>query len=83
MAVYYALLCGMRFLAVREKNRADRMENRERALNLERSVLKKDGILLLCMTVALSGMIRLTISDNTISASTDIMADHNRGLYFL
>lgn len=74
MAVYYALLCGMRFLAVREKNRADRMENRERALNLERSVLKKDGILLLCMTVALSGMIRLTISDNTISASTDIMA---------
>lgn len=74
LAFYYGLLCSMRLVAVRAKTSADRMENRKKAFETEYSVLKRDGILFLPMAVVLSGMIRLTISDHTISGSTEIAA---------
>lgn len=74
MAVYYAFLGGMRFLAVKSKAAADRMEDREQAEALEQSVLRRNGIMLLLMTFALSGMVLLTIMYHTIPGSPDIMA---------
>ena len=74
MAVYYCLLGGMRFHSVGVKRRTDRMENREAARQKELLVLRRDGILLFLMTVALSGMVFLTISENMDRSHSEIHA---------
>ena len=74
MAVYYCLLGGMRFHSAGVKRRTDRMENREAARQKELLVLRRDGILLFLMTVALSGMVFLTISENMDRSHSEIHA---------
>lgn len=62
MAVYYSLLGIMRYRAVSTGRKISRLDDREQIRKKELSVIKTDGILLLVLNLALSGVVLLTIA---------------------
>ena len=74
MAVYYSLLGIMRYCAVHTERKISRLEDHELIRKKELAVIKTDGILLLLLNLALSGVVLLTIAEGTAKAYSDIMA---------
>ena len=74
MAVYYSLLGIMRYCAVHTERKISRLEDHELIRKKELAVIKIDGILLLLLNLALSGVVLLTIAEGTAKAYSDIMA---------
>ncbi len=74
MAVYYSLLGIMRYCAVHTERKISRLEDHKLIRNKELAVIKTDGILLLLLNLALSGVVLLTIAEGTAKAYSDIMA---------
>ena len=74
MAVYYSLLGVMRYFAVHTERKISRMEDQKLIRKKELAVIKTDGILLLVLNLALSGVVLLTIAKGTAKAYSDIMA---------
>ena len=73
MAVYYSLLGIMRYRAVSTGRKISRLDDREQIRKKELSVIKTDGILLLVLNLALSGVVLLTIAQNTAKRYSEIM----------
>ena len=73
MAVYYSLLGIMRYFAVNTERKTSRMENPKLIRKRELSVIRKDGILLLLLNLALSGVVLLTIAKGTAKTHSEIM----------
>lgn len=73
MAVYYSLLGIMRYRAVQAGRKISRMEDPVQIRKKERSVIRTDGILLLLLNLALSGVVLLTISQGTAKTYSEIM----------
>lgn len=67
MAAYYGFLGGMRFFSVLAKRRADMEQEQEKAFQRETAVMKRDGVLLLLMTTALSGIVFLKVTGNMVT----------------
>ena len=74
MAVYYSLLGIMRYCAVHTERKISRLEDHELIRKKELAVIKTDGILLLLLNLALSGVVLLTIAEGTTKAYSGIMA---------
>ncbi len=74
MAVYYRLLGIMSYCAVHTERKISRLEDHELIRKKELAVIKTDGILLLLLNLALSGVVLLTIAEGTAKAYSDIMA---------
>ena len=74
MAVYYSLLGIMRYCAVHTERKISRLEDHELIRKKELAVIKTDGILLLLLNLALSGVVLLTIAEGTAKAYSGIMA---------
>ena len=74
MSVYYSLLGIMRYCAVHTERKISRLEDHELIRKKELAVIKTDGILLLLLNLALSGVVLLTIAEGTAKAYSDIMA---------
>lgn len=74
MAVYYSLLGIMRYCAVHTERKISRLEDHELIRKKELAVIKTDGILLLLLNLALSGVVLLTIAEGTAKTYSDIMA---------
>lgn len=74
MAVYYSLLGIMRYCAVHTERKISRLEDHKLIRKKELAVIKTDGILLLLLNLALSGVVLLTIAEGTAKAYSDIMA---------
>lgn len=74
MAVYYSLLGIMLYCAVHTERKISRLEDHELIRKKELAVIKTDGILLLLLNLALSGVVLLTIAEGTAKAYSDIMA---------
>ncbi len=73
MAVYYSLLGIMRYRAVSTGREISRLENPDQIRERELSVIKTDGILLLILNVALSGVILLTIAQDTAKRYPEVV----------
>ena len=73
MAVYYSLLGIMRYRAVSTGRKISRLDDREQIRKKELSVIKTDGILLLVLNLALSGVVLLTIAQDTAKRYSEIM----------
>ena len=73
MAVYYSLLGIMRYRAVSTGRKISRLEDKELIRKKELSVIKTDGILLLVLNLALSGVVLLTIEQDTAKRYSEIM----------
>lgn len=73
MAVYYSLLGIMRYHAVHTGRKISRMENQSLVKKKELSVIKTEGILLLLLNLALSGVVLLTIVQDTAKRYSEIM----------
>ena len=73
MAVYYSLLGIMRYRAVNKRRKISRLDDREQIRKKELSVIKTDGILLLVLNLALSGVVLLTIAQDTAKRYSEIM----------
>ena len=73
MAVYYSLLGIMRYRAVSTGRRIARLEDKQLIRKKELSVIKMDGILLLVLNLALSGVVLLTIAQDTAKRYSEIM----------
>ena len=74
MAVYYSLLGVMRYHAVNTGRKISRMKNQKLIRKKELAVIKTDGILLLLLNLALSGVVLLTIAKGRAKAYSEIMA---------
>ncbi len=74
MAVYYSLLGVMRYHAVNTGRKISRMKNQKLIRKKELAVIKTDGILLLLLNLALSGVVLLTIEKGRAKAYSEIMA---------
>ena len=73
MAVYYSLLGIMRYFAVNTERKTSRMENPKLIRKRELSVIRTDGILLLLLNLALSGVVLLTIAKGTAKTHSEIV----------
>lgn len=73
MAVYYSLLGIMRYRAVSTGRKISRLDDREQIRKKELSVIKTDGILILVLNLALSGVVLLTIAQDTAKRYSEIM----------
>lgn len=73
-AVYYSLLGVMRYHAVNTGRKISRMKNQKLIRKKELAVIKTDGILLLLLNLALSGVVLLTIAKGRAKAYSEIMA---------
>lgn len=73
MAVYYSLLGIMRYHAVHTGRIISRMEDQSLVKKKELSVIKTEGILLLLLNLALSGVVLLTIVQDTAKRYSEIM----------
>lgn len=73
MAVYYSLLGIMRYRAVSTGRQIARLEDKQLIRKKELSVIKTDGILLLVLNLALSGVVLLTIAQDTAKRYSEIM----------
>lgn len=73
MAVYYSLLGIMRYRAVSTGRKIARLEDKQLIRKKELSVIKMDGILLLVLNLALSGVVLLTIAQGTAKRYSEIM----------
>lgn len=73
MAVYYSLLGIMRYRAVSTGRKISRLDDREQIRKKELSVIKTDGILLLVLNLALSGVVLLAIAQDTAKRYSEIM----------
>ena len=73
MAVYYSLLGIMRYHAVHTGRIISRMEDQSLIKKKELSVIKTEGILLLLLNLALSGVVLLTIVQDTAKRYSEIM----------
>ena len=73
MAVYYSLLGIMRYCAVNTERKISRMEDPKQIRKKELSVIRTDGILLLLLNLALSGVVLLTIAKGTAKTHSEIM----------
>ena len=73
-AVYYSLLGVMRYHAVNTGRKISRMKNQKLIRKKELAVIKTDGILLLLLNLALSGVVLLTIEKGRAKAYSEIMA---------
>lgn len=73
MAVYYSLLGIMRYHAVHTGRKISRMEDQSLIKKKELSVIKTEGILLLLLNLALSGVVLLTIVQDTAKRYSEIM----------
>ncbi|OUN90645.1 hypothetical protein B5G00_15125 [Blautia sp. An46] len=73
-AVYYSLLGVMRYHAVNTGRKISRMKNQKLIRKKELAVIKTDGILLLLLNLALSGVVLLTIAKGRAKAYSKIMA---------
>lgn len=73
MAVYYSLLGIMRYRAVSTGRKIARLEDKQLIRKKELSVIKMDGILLLVLNLALSGVVLLTIAQDTAKRYSEIM----------
>lgn len=73
MAVYYSLLGIMRYRAVSTGRKISRLDDREQIRKKELSVIKTDGILLLVLNLALSGVVLLVIAQDTAKRYSEIM----------
>ncbi len=74
MAVYYSLLGIMRYRAVKTERDISRMEDPDLIRKRELSVIKTNGILLLLLNLALSGVVMLTIVQDTARRYSEIIA---------
>ena len=74
MAVYYSLLGVMRYHAVNAGRKISRMKNQKLIRKKELAVIKTDGLLLLLLNLALSGVVLLTIAKGRAKAYSEIMA---------
>ena len=74
MAVYYSLLGVMRYHAVNTGRKISRMKDQKLIRKKELAVIKTDGILLLLLNLALSGVVLLTIAKGRAKAYSEIMA---------
>lgn len=74
MAVYYSLLGIMRYCAVHTERKISRMEDQKLIRKKEMAVIKTDGILLLLLNLALSGVVLLTIAKGRAKAYSEIIA---------
>lgn len=74
MAVYYSLLGVMRYHAVNTGRKISRMKNQKLIRKKELAVIKTDGLLLLLLNLALSGVVLLTIAKGRAKAYSEIMA---------
>lgn len=74
MTVYYSLLGIMRYRAVSMERKKSRMEDPEMIRKQELSVMKTDGILLLVLNLALSGIVLLTIAKGHSRKYPEIIA---------
>lgn len=73
MAVYYSLLGIMRYYAVSTGRKTSRLDDGEQIRKKELSVIRTDGILLLVLNLALSGVVLLTIAQDTAKRHSEIM----------
>lgn len=73
MAVYYSLLGIMRYHAVHTGRIISRMEDQSLVKKKELSVIKTEGILLLLLNLTLSGVVLLTIVQDTAKRYSEIM----------
>ena len=73
MAVYYSLLGIMRYHAVHTGRKISRMEDQSLVKKKELPVIKTEGILLLLLNLALSGVVLLTIVQDTAKRYSEIM----------
>lgn len=73
MAVYYSLLGIMRYHAVHTGRKISRMKDQSLVKKNELSVIKTEGILLLLLNLALSGVVLLTIVQDTAKRYSEIM----------
>ena len=73
MAVYYSLLGIMRYCAVNTERKISRMTDPKLIRKKELSVIRTDGILLLLLNLALSGVVLLTIAKGTAKTYSEIM----------
>ncbi len=73
MAVYYSLLGIMRYHAVNTQRKISRMNDDGLIRKKELSVIRTDGILLLILNLALSGVVVLTIAKGTAKTHSEIM----------
>lgn len=73
MAVYYSLLGIMRYRAVSEGRKISRMEDPQQVERRQLSVIRTDGILLMVLNLALSGVVLLTIAQETAKTYSEIM----------
>ncbi len=74
MAVYYSLLGIMRYCAVHTERKISHMEDQKLIRKKELAVIKTDGILLLLLNLALSGVVLLTIAKGRAKAYSEIIA---------
>ena len=74
MAVYYSLLGIMHYCAVHTERKISRMEDQKLIRKKELAVIKTDGILLLLLNLALSGVVLLTIAKGRAKAYSEIIA---------
>lgn len=74
MAVYYSLLGIMRYCAVHTERKISYMEDQKLIRKKELAVIKTDGILLLLLNLALSGVVLLTIAKGRAKAYSEIIA---------
>lgn len=74
MAVYYSLLGVLRYHAVNAGRKISRMKNQKLIRKKELAVIKTDGLLLLLLNLALSGVVLLTIAKGRAKAYSEIMA---------
>lgn len=73
MAVYYSLLGIMRYQAVSAGRKISRMEDPQQVERRQLSVIRTDGILLMVLNLALSGVVLLTIAQETAKTYSEIM----------
>lgn len=73
MAVYYGLLMMMRYQAVSTQRKISQMKDPEQIQKKQLAVLRTDGILLLVLNLALSGVVLLTIAKDTAKKYSDVI----------
>lgn len=73
MAVYYGLLMVMRYQAVSTQRRISQMKDPEQIQKKQLAVLRTDGILLLVLNLALSGVVLLTIAKDAAKRYSDVI----------
>lgn len=73
MAVYNGLLMVMRYQAVSTQRRISQMKDPEQIQKKQLAVLRTDGILLLVLNLALSGVVLLTIAKDAAKRYSDVI----------